>query len=113
VSYHSELQFRAFGHLSGIPRRIPNDFHLSALDALNGTDLRFNFNRKRSSDRTSRSRESHLDPHIGGIADLYSVNQTELIDVDWNFRIVAGLESIDHLQFQELLFHRIHFTSPR
>src|SRR4030095_4502481 len=55
-----------------------------------------------------RSSQRHLEPDLGGVADLNPVNETQFIDVDWNLGIVTCLKTVNDLQLQYLFLHRIH-----
>src|SRR3546814_18653261 len=44
-----------------------------------------------------RSRQRHLDPGGAVLVDLHLVDQAQIVDVHGDFRIVDGLQRLDHL----------------
>src|SRR5690606_13749621 len=54
--------------------------------------------------RTARRGQGHVDGKVAVVVEIDLVDEAELVDIDWNFRIIDGLERADQFTGDALDF---------
>ena len=90
---HAELHAPGFADHVLIPRRIPDEIDLRFVDAFDAHDFALRIVRDRRSHAATRRGQRHFHFHfcsaVLALLQFAIVDQTEIDDVDRNFRIVA------------------------
>jgi hypothetical protein len=86
-----------------VSKGIPDEVNFGGLDTDDACYFGLNVPGKGACDGTTRRGKSHADAYIGFWVNVNIVNQTQFVNVDWNFRIVAGSQ---HLNDSFLEFSR-------
>src|ERR1700680_4570122 len=90
-----ELKACRFRHHRRIPDRIPDHLDLGPGDPGHALDLVPHLSRQRAGDRTAGGGQGHLDLHPPAGLDVEVVDQSHLVDVDRDLRVVDGLQRLD------------------
>jgi hypothetical protein len=75
-----------------IPRRLEHQIDLYAADTFDRGDGILHPSRHVARDRAARRGERHIDRHVTVIVNVDLVNETQLIDVDWDLGVVDRLQ---------------------
>src|SRR5947208_9385385 len=93
----AELLLRRLGHHLGRPRWLPDDVHDRFLDALELLELSLHVLVDVCRSGASGGGQGHLDIDLALVRlDVDVVHQTEIIDVDRDFGVVALPQDADH-----------------
>src|SRR3990172_5202701 len=112
VLEHPELQLRRLGHLLGSPDRLPHHVDLHRADARKLGHFAFDFRGERSRGGTGGRGQGHVDGDVSVRADVGLVDEPELVDVDRDLGVVAGLQDVEDLLFEIWLLLIFHSLTP-
>lgn len=92
----SEFGFGGIAEVFERPWRIEGEFDVDAFDAFDIGYHIFNFAEHVFGFRTVGCRHGHKDFDVELVVDVDVVDQSEIVDVDRNLRVVNVLEAIDY-----------------
>ena len=92
LASNAQFLLRLFADHAGIPGRLPDQINSGIADTFQSKNPLPGIRSNHRSHATSRCSQRHFHGYVITLVDLHIINQTQVDNVNWDFRIVAFVE---------------------